>query len=237
LGLRLNRMGSTLLRRSIYRWRRFLLFRFRINLFPKPFSGQFALLEPLQEWGLKPQAPSVPQLFLNPAVVSTIRERLGEGYVALAPSAAFPLKRWQLGYWADLIRLMPETRFVLLGGPEDSFLQDLIKAAPQRVVNLAGQLSLEESAAVVASARALVANDTGLMHVAEQIGIPCLALMGPAPFGFPSRNLTRIFEIELGCRPCSKHGQGPCVNPEFQKCLRDIPASDVAAGLRKALNA
>ena len=223
------------IRRSIYRWRRFLLFRFHINLFPRPFSGQGALLEPLKAWGVTPIPPPVPQLFLNGVV--RFEELRVSPFIALAPSAAFPLKRWPIEYWADLIRLLPETRFVLLGGPNDQFLSTLVEVDPARVTNLAGHLTLEESARVVSLARGLVSNDTGLMHVAEQLGVPCLALMGPAPFGFPSRPLTQIFEIQLPCRPCSKHGQGPCVNPEFQKCLRDIRPTDVAQPLRRIANA
>jgi ADP-heptose:LPS heptosyltransferase len=82
-----------------------------------------------------------------------------------------------------------------------------------------------------------VSNDTGLLHVAEQIGKPSIALMGPAPFGFPSRPKTKIFEIDLSCRPCSKHGQGPCVNSEYQKCMRDIKPEDVSRHLRSLLYA
>ena len=227
------------LRRPIYRFRRFLLFRFRINRFPKPFSGQFALLEPLSRWGLPKEAPPVPQLFLNSApVLKKIRSAIPfSEFVALAPSAAFELKRWPLEYWADVIRQFPAENFVVLGGPDDTFLKELVNAAPERVLNLAGKASLFESAHVVSIAKALVSNDTGLMHVAEQIGKPCLALMGPAPFGFPSRPTTHIFELDLYCRPCSKHGQGPCVNPEFHKCLRGILPASVAAQLRSTLNA
>jgi ADP-heptose:LPS heptosyltransferase len=226
--------GRRFLRRSIYRWKRFLLFRFHKNTFPKPFSGQFALLEPLRRWNIPVAAPKTPQLFLPLTTVSEVLTRLPvREYVALAPSAAFPLKRWPLEYWRELILQMPQTRFVLLGGPEDVFLNELVQADPSRVFNFAGRLSLLESAAVVAGAQALVANDTGLMHVAEQIGKPCLALMGPAPFGFPSRPRTEIFEMDLPCRPCSKHGQGPCVNVEFQKCLRDIKPERVARSLRR----
>lgn len=226
------------LRRSIYRWKRFLLFRFRKNLFPKPFSGQFALLEPLKHWDLPTTAPRPPQLFLGDEGKTRAFANLPaqmRTFVTLAPSAAFPLKRWPMEHWSELVRLLPDVQFVVLGGPEDGFVQQLADQFPERVINLAGKLSLLESSQVVAKSAALVSNDTGLMHVAEQTGTPCLALMGPAPFGFPSRSATRIYEIDLPCRPCSKHGQGPCINPEFQKCLRDIRPSTVAEGLRRIL--
>lgn len=226
------------LRRPIYRWRRFLLFRFRINRFPKPFSGQRALLEPLQSWNVEVSPPPVPQLFLSREVRDAVVRRspgLERPFVSLAPSAAFELKRWPVEYWKALIALNPKQKFVLLGGPEDSFLGEIAAAAPDRVINLAGQLNLVESASIVEMSDALVANDTGLMHVAEQTGRPCLALMGPAPFGFPSRPLTRILEIPLDCRPCSKHGQGPCINSEFHKCMRDIKPDWVTRELESTL--
>jgi lipopolysaccharide heptosyltransferase II len=232
--------GQKFLRRSIYRWRRFLLFRLHKNLFPKPFSGQFALLEPLQAWGLPVESPRPPQLFLSRSGWESARAALADfssEFIALAPSAAFPLKRWPVEYWQELVRRLPGERFVVLGGPEDLFLGDLEKADPLRVRNLAGRLTLEESAHIVAHAKALVANDTGLMHVAEQVGRPCVALMGPAPFGFPSRPLTKVMQLDLSCRPCSKHGQGPCVNPEYHKCLRGISPFQVAQELKVLIHA
>jgi ADP-heptose:LPS heptosyltransferase len=98
---------------------------------------------------------------------------------------------------------------------------------PSRVLNLSGQLSLQESTAAISLCRGLISNDTGLLHVGEQLGKKTIALMGPAPFGFPSRPSTRILELNLPCRPCSKHGQGPCVNEKFQRCLVDITPEQV----------
>jgi lipopolysaccharide heptosyltransferase II len=220
------------LRRSIYRLKRFLLFKFRINLFPKPFSGQKALLEPLKKWGISDSPPPAPQLFVSENVRQKVAKPF-DAFIALAPSAAFPLKRWPKEYFIDLIFKMKDTRFVLLGGPEDLFLNEIASVAPERVANMAGKLSLAESASMIEASLGLVSNDTGLMHVAEQIGKPCVALMGPAPFGFPCRPTTTILELKLWCRPCSKHGQGPCVNKEFQKCLRDIKPDQVASIVRR----
>lgn len=224
-----GKFPPVILRRSLKRWRRFFLFQLRINFFEQPFSGQRDLLEPLQRWGIPKLPPPAPQLFLPKAALDKALHRsahLGT-FVALAPSAAFPLKRWPLEHWRQLIQIWisqdPSIQFVLLGGPEDSFLEGLVALAPTQIHNFAGQLSMLESAAMVQHSQLLITNDTGLLHVGEQLGHPTIALMGPAPFGFPCRRqTTTILELDLPCRPCSKHGQGPCRNPRFQWCLVGI---------------
>ncbi len=209
--------------KSQKRWKRFLLFRFRWNLFQQPFSGQRDLLEPLKEWGISDVLPPPPQIFPKSKKIEIPFEK----FSVLAASAAHPLKRWPLDYWKALIRLAPHHSFVLLGGAEDHFLKELEAVAPNRVKNFSGSLSLLESAYVLSQAERLITNDTGLLHVAEQLGLKTIALMGPAPFGFPSRETTTILQRTLPCRPCSKHGQGPCTNPVFQTCLTDIKPEEV----------
>lgn len=228
-------LGPHFIRRSIRRWKRFLLFRFRINTFEMPFSGQRDLLEPLVAWGVEKSLPPSPQLFLSDESLKKAKEVLGEyaGAVTLAPSAAHFLKRWPKEYFKELILLCPEQKFVLLGGPEDSFIEDIRAVAPNRVLNLAGRCSLTTSAGVVALSSVLVSNDTWLLHAAEQLGKKAIALMGPAPFGFPSRASTQILERDLPCRPCSKHGQGPCVNKEkYHQCLVDITPREVIKAIQ-----
>lgn len=231
------------IRKSQFRWKRFLLFKLRIDTYKKPRSGQRDLLEPLAPWGIDNLLPEPPQLSISPPAEKKVKEILEsqqqasnfnlQSFYCLAPSSAFELKRWPLEYFMKLIELKVQKSFVCLGGPEDTFIEKLSAKFPDRVVNLAGQLSLQESAAAISMSRGLISNDTGLLHVAEQLGKSCVALMGPAPFGFPSRATTNILERNLPCRPCSKHGQGPCVNEIFQRCLRDIQPEEVAEVLKK----
>lgn len=220
------------LRKSQKRFKRFLLFQFRINLYEKPFSGQRDLLEPLVAWGLNNKSPSTPQIFPGETEFKIIQEELNKlnlsSYVALCPSAAHKLKRWPIDHWKKLIELLPQENFVLLGGFHDAFVSDLVQVDPNRVFNFAGRLSLLESAALLAKAKLNISNDTGPLHLSEQLGKPAIALMGPAPFGFPSRPSTKILELDLKCRPCSKHGQGPCTNPKYHQCLVDISPEEVA---------
>jgi ADP-heptose:LPS heptosyltransferase len=228
-----------ILRKSQKRWQRFLLFRFRKNLYRQPFSGQRDLLEPLSSWGVDEVLPPAPQLFLEESRKNKIKDlfvqmKIDE-FVALAPSAAHALKRWPIASWKKLVELNPQRKFVCLGGPEDDFIGELQAHSPKTVFNFAGKFDLGESAVVVSLAQALVSNDTGVLHLAEQLGKKAIALMGPAPFGFPSRPSTQIMQLDLSCRPCSKHGQGPCVNTDFQKCLRDISPENVSETLHRML--
>jgi ADP-heptose:LPS heptosyltransferase len=226
--LKITNWKIKILRKSQKRWKRFLLFSLRINTYRMPFSGQRDLLEPLKKWGISEDLPAAPQLFLNPEEIENVKYLLPKKpFVALAPSAAFPLKRWPIEYWKELVRLSSEQNFVLLGGPDDHFIEEIKRIAPHRVINLSGKTDLRETSAIVKLSQILIVNDTGTLHTAEQQGHPTIALMGPAPFGFPSRNSTVIMERDFACRPCSKHGQGPCVNPVFQKCLRDIVPQEV----------
>lgn len=218
--------------RPMMRLKRFLLLEYHINLFEKPFSGQRDLIKPLEKWGMPFRLPPTPQLFLNDSIRQSVTTPTEE-FVALVPSAAYFLKRWPIEYWDELIKLNPNKKFVILAGPEDEFTSVLNQN--HNVINLTGKTGLLESAAVIEKARMTVANDTGLLHFSEQLGKPTIALMGPAPFGFPSRETTLQLERHLKCRPCSKHGQGPCVNVAYHECLRSITPNEVSDRMNQIL--
>ena len=221
--------------RPMYRLKRFLLLNFHINLFEKPFSGQRDLIKPLEKWNYHFKLPPTPQIFLDKKSLTEAAEILSlhslQIFYVLVPSAAYELKRWPVSHWQKLIEMNPDKKFVVLAGKNDLFTAHLNTFT--NVVNLTGKTTLLQSAAVISKAAAVVSNDTGLLHIAEQLGRPAIALMGPAPFGFPSRPLTVILEKNLKCRPCSKHGQGPCTNPVFQDCLRSISPELVSERLQQ----
>lgn len=224
------------LQKPMERFKRFLLLRFKINKFEKPFSGQRDLLRPLIQWGIPLTLPQGPQIFLKPDTVKAAQEILRQNqvtasFVAVAPSAAHLFKRWPVDKWKELFTLAPQTQFVILAGPADDFTREF-NVFPN-VKNLTGKTTLLQSAAIISLADKVVSNDTGLLHFSEQLDKKTIALIGAAPFGFPSKPHTLIIKKDLPCWPCSKHGQGPCVNPEFHKCMNDITASEVKQKLEQ----
>lgn len=221
--------------RPMYRFKRFLLLNFKINLFEKPFSGQRDLLKPLEKMGIPFHLPQTPLIFFDEKTLTKAQEILKayqlEKYLVIAPSAAYKLKRWPEAHWHELIKNNPHKKIVILAGPTDQFTSQYNHYP--NVVNLTGRTGLLESAAVIDKASAVISNDTGMLHFAEQLGKKTIALMGPAPFGFPSRPNTTILEKNLKCRPCSKHGQGPCVNKNYHECMTSITPEEVQTHLNE----
>ncbi len=224
------------LQKPMERFKRFLLLRFKVNKFEMPFSGQRDLLKPLTEWDIPFSLPSGPQSFLKNETLSSAQNVLNQNqvhgsFVAVAPSAAHLFKRWPIDKWKELFALCQNTQFVVLAGPTDHFTLEF-DIFPN-VKNLTGKTSLLESAAIIQLADKVISNDTGLLHFSEQLDKKTIALMGAAPFGFPSKPRTVIIKKDLPCWPCSKHGQGPCVNPEFHRCMNDITAHEVKQKLEQ----
>lgn len=236
--LKLSQPKIKILKRPLSRMRRWLWIRFKWPTMSGPKSAQLQLLAPLKAWNVTNTLPTEPILTIPPSALSRLSQRLLDQnyptYIALAPSAAHPLKRWNLTNWTQLINLLPDSKFIILGGPQDQFLNEIVHSQNHhRVLNLAGQLNLIDSAAIIARAQLVISNDTGLMHIAEQLRRPTIALMGPAPFGYPAYPSTQVLEWDLPCRPCSKHGQGPCTNPHFQACLQLTTPQMVVTAIQK----
>lgn len=214
--------------RSKNRVRRFLFFKCGLPVFKMPFRGSQSFLDPLESWQISSQFLQQPHWQTD----ARCPKKLPRAYIALAPSAAWETKRWPIAHWKTLISLLPDTSFVILGGPRDHFCAEIASLAPERVVNMAGQLSLEESCAVVASAQLTISGDTGLLHAADQMRVPNLGLIGPTAFGYTSQNTSLILETQLSCKPCSKDGRDRCTNAIFQKCMVDITPEQVADAVR-----
>ncbi len=246
--------------RSKERIRRLLFFKLRLNSLPSPYRGAESFLWPLfknsraASRANKRAASRAGELNgqskggsfdlskrtwrpdeLNADFKSW--HSVGTGpIIAFAPSAAWPNKRWPTERWSELAALLisrrPELRYVLLGGPEDGFLNTIAESlGTKRAFNGVGRLTLVESASLLSACQLVVANDTGLLHVADRLQIPIVAIIGPTAFGYPSSPLAKVAEVDrqqLPCKPCSKDGRDPCRNPENLKCLTDVTVAHVA---------
>ncbi|MGB5990423.1 MAG: glycosyltransferase family 9 protein [Marinifilaceae bacterium] len=216
--------------RSKERFKRVLLFKFGINKFPKPFKGRESYLNPLKKWSLNDTTCHYNDWQFPSEYKKKFTSLLDDKkLITIVPSANWEMKRWPVNYWKELIRILPEYKFIILAGPDDSFCSKIAEAAPDRVNNLAGQTSLLESCYIVSKSKMLISADTGFMHAADLFGTNAIAIIGPTAFGYPTGKTVKVLESNLNCRPCTKDGRGKCKQNIWQKCMIDITPKIVAS--------
>ncbi len=221
--------------RSKNRIKRLLLFKLGVNRFDWPFIGVDSFRKPLKKWGVTTFDDSFDDYKFSEQITQKYKDLITPNTITLIPSANWEMKRWPVEYWQRLIELLPEHRFVVLGGPSDHFCADICAVAPERTVNLAGKCSIMESSYIVSLSRLVVSGDTGFMHSADLFKVPTIALMGPTAFGFPARESSHIVTLNLPCQPCTKDGRGACKDPIYKRCLVEIAPESIASKVARFL--
>ena len=163
----------------------------------------------------------------------------GGPLIAVAPGAAWASKRTSTQTLATSLKSLPQGARVLLVGSasERGLCEELALVLPGSL-NAAGETSdLRQLLALIAKAKAFLGHDSGPLHLAEALGIPCTALFGPTvqAFGFfPQGPGHRVFELDLACRPCSVHGTERCPLGHHD-CLLKLDPAAIGAHLQQVL--
>ncbi len=153
-------------------------------------------------------------------------------------------KRWPLPSWARLADILldhADATVVLIGAPSDAPLAQTVLRrmhAPARAIDLTGQTTLPELAALLQICAVVVTGDSGPLHVAEAVGTPVVALHGPtnpAESG-PVDPHSVILRRAIWCAPCyDSRATAECRfgNP---LCMKGIAPAEVAAATRALLH-
>ena len=171
----------------------------------------------------------LPPPFASP---SSRRFALADGTVALHPGCKpdWPWKKWH-GF-EDLARRLPHV--VVVGSPHDAenartyFGRAFVW--PAHVQDFAGALSLPDTAALLSQSAALVANDSGLMHLGVALGVPTFGIFGITSPQRESIEASNMFAItkQLPCEPACRRGPWGRRDCEHHlQCLRTLSADDV----------
>lgn len=131
--------------------------------------------------------------------------RIGKDpFVVFHPGAAVPARRPGGERSAAMVAALAEAgyRVVVTGGPDEAALTAGV--AGEVAVDLGGQTSLAELAAVYAAARVVVVPNTGPAHLAAAVGTPLISLFAPvvpaaqwSPYG---RRVTVLGDQQAPCR-------------------------------------
>lgn len=229
---------------------RFLLVQFKLKMYHK-FGGAPSValryIEPVKKFGVEDDGKGL-EFFFRENARDIVREMVRgsgfgtqEDFIGICPSAKHTTKMWLTERFAEtaaaLSRDYNRAIAIFGSGNETQHCTEIagrinILNPQSGILNLAGKLTLPETAAMMDRCFIVITNDSGLMHIAAARKRKVVAIFGPTvrelgffPFGTESV----VVENEgLDCRPCTHIGLPDCPKGHF-KCMNDITAAQVIA--------
>ncbi len=183
---------------------------------PRMVDRFVALAYPYKD-RLPVQVPS-PQLEVEAGQVARVLQQFNlpanERVIGICPGAEFgESKQWPARYFAELVNQLAEEgwHFWFLGSAKDQLITESILAdvEPDHLPlcqNLTGATTLDQVVDLLSCVRAVVSNDSGLLHVAAAMGKAVTGLYGSTTPDFtpPLTDRSRMLAIDIECRPCFK---------------------------------
>ena len=142
-------------------------------------------------------------------------------------------KRWP--YFPQLAERFEDV--VIVGTADDVRRDDgAVWPLPRHARSLIDQLTLRETAALLAAAGVVVGNDSGLSHMAAAVGTPTVMLFGPTPHlslgQLPPH--VKVLRTGLECEPCWFRGRFQACTAQIH-CLHQLTVKTVEQELRRLL--
>jgi heptosyltransferase-2 len=181
-----------------------------------------------------------PRLQVDAEQCEAVLAKLGlqsGGYYVFVPGAEYgPAKRWPARHFAELAKKLALPVLMLGSGKEAALCAEIVSlgnTVSHRCRNMAGSTSLAEAFCLIAAAKTVVSNDTGLMHVAAALEVPQVAIFGSSsplhtpPLSEQARVIwlknDAAYRPPLDCAPCFERD----CPLGHTRCLNDITADKV----------
>lgn len=150
-------------------------------------------------------------------------------------------KLWDLDNFAKVVEYLAnekQAQVLYMGTAFDKKtyekLEDLIKTDLKvKPINFCGELSLQESLALIKKSDLLIGNDSGNLHMAASVGTKVIGLYGPMPFEkWYALGDNILLKSDLPCMPCGLKKKCD-IN---RACLRNIKPNQVIDSVNKIIN-
>ncbi len=185
----------------------------------------------------------VPKLNVSATADQSVQTKLLNAKVdpaniyVMCPGAEYgPTKRWPTSHFAQLAQKLITSnslsQIILLGSKGDRALAQEIQSQANQdshIHNWCGDTSLDEAIALIGMSKAVISNDSGLMHIAAALKTPQVAIFGSSDPAHtpPLSDKAKVIWLNLPCSPCHKR---ECPLGHL-KCLNNILPEQVFATL------
>jgi len=149
--------------------------------------------------------------------------------IAMAPGTNWETKQWRSAAFAEVARdfLQKGCAVTLIGSDRERAVCEKVAALAPGTVNLAGETTLGELAALIRRATVCVTNDSGPMHLAVALDRPVVSIFGPTDpvWAGPYRRDGAVLRADLPCSPCYLRQLSRCTHGHA--CMQEVSAAAV----------
>lgn len=152
--------------------------------------------------------------------------KLDRPVVCMMPGAEYgPAKQWPISYYTTLAASLVDAGWQvwILGSDKDKAAGQQINSgsdSKSHIHNLCGNTQLVDTIDLLACAKSVVSNDSGLMHVAAAVAVQVNVIYGSSTPAYTppltKKELQEVFYLKLDCSPCFKRicplGHTDCLN-------------------------
>jgi lipopolysaccharide heptosyltransferase I len=157
--------------------------------------------------------------------------------VVMAPGTNWETKEWRREAFAEVARHFMQRghAVTLIGAERERAACEAVAQLAPGAVNLAGETTLSELAALIRRAAICVTNDSGPMHIAVALDRPVVAVFGPTDpvWAGPYRRGDAVLRAELPCSPCYLRQLSRCMHQHA--CMKDVSTGAVIARMESIL--
>ncbi len=217
-----NKLGLPFVKFEKPDLKKFLLVRFKINLFEKVEGIPLLYARALPT---KLEISYDDFKFYLPE--GEAKHSPDKKKICICPGAQHFTKRYPPEYFIRFGKELSANGFsiAVLGGKSDKEICSEIAGEIEGATDASTDDDLFALARELQTCAAAVCNDSGLMHLAAASGTPVTAIFGSSvkEFGFaPFTPKSLLLEINsLSCRPCSHVGREKCPKKHF-RCMKEI---------------
>lgn len=152
--------------------------------------------------------------------------------LALCPGAAYgPARRWPAKHFAQVAQYYLDQDWqvwLFAAASEKNITAKINTLTAQRCVDLAGKTTLVDAIDLLALAKIVISNDTGLMHIAAAVDLPVVAIYGSSSPHYTQslKHQYKILQLTYDCIPCFKR-ECYLTHDKQLRCLKNLTASMV----------
>ncbi len=163
-----------------------------------------------------------------------------KNYYVIFPGAMLGKRMWPVERFALLAsEIYKKTGLagIVCGGlGEEKIGQRLVAICNVPLINLVGETTLKQLAAIIKDAHFLVGNETSAVHIAVAVSVPSVCILGGGKFGrfmpydievSTNRSLPRAAMHQMDCFGCNWKCIYPHRKNETAPCISEIKVEDV----------